>query len=342
MPIIDARGGGGLSRLPDTLLKIMVHKQQLEQAKEEQGLRAKDHAMRVEAFEFEQAQAQAQQEAAASLLPSILGSLSPNVTQGLPPIGQMDPAQQAALVEQLKGFVEFQQTQDLRGSQIAGLTAETALRNQEFARNADTFALQDELTQANLDLTNAQTADIAAGAQTRINNLKANQRDAASNFAQRQFSAMQNLIASGLEPSQASAMTFGTPSPPDPNAVIQEQLEFLQSGGTKDTAISARLSRAAGAFGLGGEEITQLLNDLVEAENDPQKLVDELFKEEDLDDATKGTILQIIRAGFPGAQLSEPEGLEEDSPIRRLWTLLFNPGTPIPGGNLSPRFPASP
>ena len=88
MAIISTRGQGAFSRLPETLLNIMVQKEELAQAKEKQKIEQADFEMRQEAFQFDKLQRQESRTAAEGRVNQILRAAQAGDPQALAVINQ--------------------------------------------------------------------------------------------------------------------------------------------------------------------------------------------------------------------------------------------------------------
>jgi len=289
MAIIQQRPGA-LETLPQTLLQIMVNKQQLELQKEDQKIRQADLKIRTDTAEFEQSQAVAGQQAAGQLLPQLLQALPQEVTQDLN-TQNLDPAGKAALVQQLQGFSQFLQQREL----VAAQTELVGEEVQSLLDTNDVFGLR----------VRSLRADIAAREDEPTNKevFDAEQNLAKERIAQDDARLAQDFRRTFAEISStfganAAGLLLSVPLP----SRDEEALTFASEA----EAIKNRISLSATQFEIDAPNKARLSEAFDAAGGDPQTIVDSILSQDDLDDDTKARLFAAIQGAFPTRGLRVP------------------------------------
>lgn len=313
MAIIQAPSGPGLTQ---TLLEILVNKEQINLQKEQQKLAQGQLKIQQEAAAQQAAEVAARNEAGAALLQALQGD--PRFAELVPQ--DISAGGAAALAPQLMEVVETSANLNL-------LDEQTQLAAEELRQNRDLFGLRQRELEANIEAAEAAEENSRREAQFRERFFTFQKTQAAQETA---MSELQNFrdYAAVVGPVQASRQMFGTDTPPPPTELASRRLQEIEGIEAPEELVDARLTRAAGTFMLPENSVTQLREALTEAGGDPQAVLNEVLSQ-NLDEATQATFYAVLRSAFPNASLSLPP--KQAGPIMRFLRSMFSAS----GGTMS-------
>lgn len=284
-----------LSNLPQTLLQMMVQKEQIAQAKEAQKIQQADLKIRQEEAAARAAERAAQVEGGQVLL-DFLRAQDPTVAGALP----------ADISGQAAAFVAPQIQASLESAAQRGLVEQqTLLAAEELRQAKDLFGLRQRELEARVARDEAATELDRRRLELEERVFATSLRQAAQEGAMQEWRNFGEL-APVLGPATASRILFGTDAPPPPAELASQRLAELEGVESREELVEQRLTRAAGVFGLPDQSVTQLRDAFSEAGGDAQAVIDEIFSQ-DLDEQTKATLYGVIRSVFPDATLIVPE-----------------------------------
>ncbi len=312
------RHEGALDRLPQTLLSILVQKQELELAKEDQKIRQADLKIRQEEAEREKELEQAQIAGAQGVL-----QLLPEAIQAA--AAGLDPSALPAFIAG-QGAVRAQEAE-------IGLTEARRVDLGTMAAHRDRLAAIDEernrLTESGQTLQNSAAL---RGLELEARGLRQRFEAGRQQLASDEVTRMMQIFAStGRDPLLGLQAVYGTP---DRNLAVQSILgdDVL----SPERLVTAMLT----GYEIPAEVQNRIKQGLFTEDLEPQALLDQLFSTEDIDPEFKARIFASLRALDPSVTV--PAGAEAgDSTIRALFRLRVNPFPTLPAPQLTPSAPGS-
>lgn len=152
-----------LSRLPQTLLQMMVTKEQMSQAKEEMKLRQQDFKLRQDSFKLEQDEAQRQralQEAAVQGATAAAGLIASRIPGMGGTVQGLAPSALPSFLQNLQGFQQGQLTTEGMGLENVGRGIANAAGAEDLSFAQETRPLRLQAMSLGLAQTQAQTRGI--------------------------------------------------------------------------------------------------------------------------------------------------------------------------------------
>jgi hypothetical protein len=283
-----------LSRLPQTLLQMMVQKEQVNLQKEQQKIAQGQFKLQQQEMEARLAQQDAEGKAGEA----IMRALAENpLFAGMIPQGLSGQAAAIAAPQ----LLEVARTQ----AGVEGQRAETALAAQRLAQEGDIFTLRKRELEAGIAASEAQTASERQRLTLDRDMFNFNRVATLQGMAAQELQNFTSLAANFGDPKMASRILFGSDTPPSPQQLMDLRMQEMDGVESREELVSSRLTRAAGIFNLPDQSVNQLREAFTEAGNDPQSVVNSI-REQGLDEDTEAILFGVVRSVFPEAQIQVP------------------------------------